>query len=977
MMRLKETDNTVSTAEDTPYTFGAGDFGFSDPNDTPSNNFASVIITTLPVDGVLELSGVAVTAGQEILVANIPNLTFTPTAGESGTGYADFTFQVKDDGGTANGGIDTDQTPNTMTIDVANINDEPDGTDNTITTDEDVPYTFGAGDFGLTDVNDTPANVLASVIITTLPADGVIALSGVPVTAGQEIAVADIPNLTFTPTANESGVGYTDFTFQVRDDGGTANGGVDLDSTPNTITFDVNSVNDEPDGTDNTVTTDEDTDYTFAAGDFGFTDVNDGPDNLQSVIITTIPATGTLALSGVPVTAGQEIAVADIPNLTFSPVANENGAGYADFTFQVRDDGGTANGGVDLDSTPNTMTIDVNSVNDEPDGTDNTVTTDEDIDYTFAAGDFGFTDVNDGPDNLQSVIITTLPATGTLALSGVPVTAGQEIAVADIPNLTFSPVANESGASYADFTFQVRDDGGTANGGVDLDSTPNTMTIDVNSVNDEPDGTDNTVTTNEDTDYTFAAGDFGFTDVNDGPDNLQSVIITTLPATGTLALSGVPVTAGQEIAVGDIPNLTFSPVANESGASYADFTFQVRDDGGTANGGVDLDSTPNTMTIDVNSVNDAPDGADNTLTMTENTSYSFASGDFGFTDVNDGPDNLFSVIITTLPADGVIALSGVPVTAGQEIAVADIPNLTYTPTANENGVGYTDFTFQVKDDGGTANGGVDTDPTPNTITFDVDAINSAPDGTDTTVTTLEDAPYTFGAGDFGFTDAADSPANNFQSVVITTLPVTGALTLSGVPVTAGQEIAVADIPNLVFTPVADENGAGYADFTFQVRDDGGTVSGGVDLDPTANTMTIDVTSVNDEPDGTDNTVTTDEDIPYTFAAGDFGFTDVNDAPNNLNSVVITTLPADGVLELSGVAVTAGQEIAVGDIPNLTFTPAAHGNGAGYADFTFQVRDDDGTANGGVDLDSTPNTMTIDVNSVNDEPDVTDTTVYNT
>ena len=33
----------------------------------------------------------------------------------------------------------------------------------------------------------------------------------------------------------------------------------------------------------------------------------------------------------------------------FTPVANANGAGYASFTFQVQDDGGIANGGVDLD----------------------------------------------------------------------------------------------------------------------------------------------------------------------------------------------------------------------------------------------------------------------------------------------------------------------------------------------------------------------------------------------------------------------------------------------------------------------------------------------------------------------------------------------------------------------------------------------------------------------------------------------------
>ena len=77
------------------------------------------------------------------------------------------------------------------------------------------------------------------------------------------------------------------------------------------------------------------------------------------------------------------------------------------------------------------------------------------------------------------------------------------------------------------------------------------MTINVNSVNDAPAGTDNTVTTNEDTDYTFSAADFGFSDP-DG-NSFAAVTITTLPAAGTLKLSGVPVTAGQSITVADLP----------------------------------------------------------------------------------------------------------------------------------------------------------------------------------------------------------------------------------------------------------------------------------------------------------------------------------------------------------------------------------------------------------------------------------------
>jgi hypothetical protein len=56
-------------------------------------------------------------------------------------------------------------------------------------------------------------------------------------------------------------------------------------------------------------------------------------------------------------------------------------------------------------------------------------------------------------------------------------------------------------------------------------------------------------------------------------------------------------------------------------------------------------------------------------------------------------------------------------------------------------------------------------------------------------------------------------------------------------------------------------------------------------------MTVNVTAVNDVPAGTNNTVSTNEDTPYTFAAADFGFTDPNDSPANaLSAVKISTIP---------------------------------------------------------------------------------------
>jgi VCBS repeat-containing protein len=979
-------DNTVTTNEDTAYTFAAADFGFGDANDSPANNLLAVTITAVPGAGTLTHNGLAVSAGQSVALADIAagRLVFTPATNASGGGYASFTFQVQDDGGTANG-VDLDPTPNTLTVNVTAVNDAPQGADNTVTTLEDTAYTFSAADFGFSDANDSPANSLLAVTITTLPGAGALTNNGAAVSAGQSVALTDIAagRLVFTPVANANGGGYASFTFQVQDDGGTTNGGADLDASPNTLTVNVTSVNDTPQGANNTVTTLEDTAYTFVAVDFGFSDANDSPANsLLAVTITTLPGAGALTKNGAAASAGQSVALTDIAagRLVFTPVANANGGGYASFSFQVQDDGGTTNGGADLDASPNTLTVNVTSVNDAPQGANNTVTTKEDTAYAFAAADFGFGDANDSPANsLLAVTITTLPSAGRLTHNGLAVSLGQSVTLTDIAagRLIFTPVANANGGGYASFSFQVQDDGGTTNGGADLDASPNTLTVNVTPVNDAPQGADNTVTTNEDSAYTFAAADFGFGDANDSPANsLLAVTITTLPSAGMLTHNGLAVSLGQSVTLTDIAagRLVFTPVANANGGGYASFTFQVQDDGGTTNGGADLDATPNTLTVNVTTVNDAPQGAANTVTTLEDTAYTFSAADFGFGDANDSPANsLLAVTITTLPSAGMLTHNGLAVSLGQSVTLTDIAadRLVFTPVANANGGGYASFTFQVQDDGGTANG-VDLDPTPNTLTVNVTAVNDAPQGADNTVTTLEDTAYTFSAADFGFSDANDSPANSLLAVTITTLPGAGALTNNGAAVSAGQSVALTDIAagRLVFTPVANANGGGYASFTFQVQDDGGTTNGGADLDAAPNTLTVNVTSVNDTPQGANNTVTTLEDTAYTFVAVDFGFSDANDSPaNSLLAVTITTLPGAGALTNNGAAVSAGQSVALTDIAagRLIFTPVANANGGGYASFTFQVQDDGGTTNGGADLDAIPNTLTIDVTAVNDAP----------
>ena len=50
-------------------------------------------------------------------------------------------------------------------------------------------------------------------------------------------------------------------------------------------------------------------------------------------------------------------------------------------------------------------------------------------------------------------------------------------------------------------------------------------------------------------------------------------------------------------------------------------------------------------------------------------------------------------------------------------AISSTGTLTYTPAADASGTATIDVVL--KDDGGTANGGVDLDPTPNDLHFDI------------------------------------------------------------------------------------------------------------------------------------------------------------------------------------------------------------------------------------------------------------------
>jgi hypothetical protein len=89
------TNSTVALSQDDTYVLTAADFNYSDPE---GDSFTQVKIVTLETAGALKLNGSDVTAGQVVSVTDINSglLTFTPGAGESGSPYATFTYQVHD-----------------------------------------------------------------------------------------------------------------------------------------------------------------------------------------------------------------------------------------------------------------------------------------------------------------------------------------------------------------------------------------------------------------------------------------------------------------------------------------------------------------------------------------------------------------------------------------------------------------------------------------------------------------------------------------------------------------------------------------------------------------------------------------------------------------------------------------------------------------------------------------------------------------
>ncbi|MBW8183305.1 Ig-like domain-containing protein [Shewanella nanhaiensis] len=436
-----------------------------------------------------------------------------------------------------------------------------------------------------------------------------VSVNNIPNSTPQSIPVTEDTPTSVTLTATDIDLDVLSYSLTSSPNNGVLSGTLpNLTYTPNsdyngadTFSFKVN---------------DGFTDSNTATISINVSPVNDTPSaNNQSIpVVEDIPTSITLTATDIDLDSLSYSLLTSpangslsgtLPNLTYTPAANY--VGGDSFTF-IANDG-------NLISNTASITITVSAVNDAPTSNNQSITVTEDAPkaITLTASDVE-------ADSLTFSLASS-PSKGVLT--------------GTLPNLTYTPNLDETGADS--FTFAVND--GT------LDSNTATVSINIDAINDAPISDNQSVTVTEDTPkaITLTASDVE-------ADSL-TFSLTSSPSKGVLT--------------GTLPNLSYTPNLNETGADS--FTFTVND--GT------LDSSIATVSINIHAINDAPVANGQSIEMVQANSIGLL---LTATDTEDSPLNY---VIVSSPQNGMLMGSG--------------PNLTYTPT--ETFSGSDSFTYKVND----------------------------------------------------------------------------------------------------------------------------------------------------------------------------------------------------------------------------------------------------------------------------------------
>jgi VCBS repeat-containing protein len=437
-----------------------------------------------------------------------PNGSFAYTPAANYNGSDSFTYRPND--GIANGNIVT------VALTVTPVNDAPVASNDSYSTNEDTALTISTPGV-LANDTDVDGNSLTAALVAG-PSHGTLTLN---------------PNGSFlyTPAANYNG--SDSFTYRAND--GTTNSNIA------TVSLTITSVNDAPVATNDSYSTNEDTALTISTPGVLANDTDIDGDALSAVVATG-PTHGALTLN---------------PNGSFlyTPAGNYNGSDS--FTYRAND--GTTNSNIA------TVALTITSVNDAPVATNDSYSTNQDIQLNVNSPGVLAND-NDVDGDALSAVLATAPAHGTVSLN----TNG---------SFTYTPTAGYIGSDG--FTYKAND--GAANSNIA------TVAITV-AANHAPVATNDSYSTNEDNPLTVSAPGV-LTNDTDADGNTLTANLVTGPAHGSLTLNANG-------------SFTYTPSANYNGTDS--FTYRANDGA--------LNSNTATVSITINAVNDAPVATNDTFT---------------------------------------------------------------------------------------------------------------------------------------------------------------------------------------------------------------------------------------------------------------------------------------------------------------------------------------------------------------------------
>jgi len=612
----------------------------------------------------------------------------------------------------------------------------------------------------------------------------------------------------------------------------------------------------------NVTTLNEDQQYEFTLSDFQYSDEDSVPNTNLALIID--PG------SNYSVTGN-----------SITPTSNYSGSIQVAFRL---DDGFSS-------STVFNADINVLAVDDPPEVKNkiDNITVDEDAANTAIDLSATFTDVDNTDSEITKVIKSNTPS-------------GKIVASISNDILTLDYQDNQNGIVAIMLT-------GTSNG-LSVDTS---FTVTINAVNDVAAATDQTVSADEDTDKKITLAG------TDADGDSLTYNITTLPANGTLFQTSDGSTRGNSITT--VPTIVsdtsqriiYISAPDGSGDDHGNFGFKVID--GTS------DSDEATVTVNVAPVDDKLQAAAQTVTGNEDTDVTITlSG-------TDSDGRSFSFTITALPTNGFLFQTSDGATKGDTITLVPTTvsdgshRVIYLSAKDGNGDGHGNFGFKIY--AGTS-GSAET-----AVIVNISNVNDAAVAVAQTVSADEDIDKTI-------TLAGTDIDGDALTYNITTLPAYGTLFQTSDGSTRGNTITtvpttVSDASyRVIYVSAQDSNGDGHGNFGFKVND------GTTDSDEA--TVIVNVAKVNDVATATAQTVTADEDIDKSITLhgtdidGDPLTYKITTLP--ANGTFFQT--SDGTTK--GDTITSVPTTVSDASHRIIYLSAKDGNGDGHGNFGFKVND---------------------------------------